>query len=60
VIIKKITMMATSINTLPAIVNRKNFIVAYILLGPPHTPIIRYIGISITPRTHRTETGLEI
>ena len=40
--------MARSIKTLPAMVKRKNFMAAYILLGPPQMPMRRYMGMSIS------------
>ena len=38
---------ATSISALPAIVYRRNFIAAGARPGPPHSPIRKYIGMSI-------------
>src|SRR5688572_15947595 len=38
---------ATSISSEPASVNRKNLNAAYTRLGPPHTPMMMYIGISV-------------
>ncbi len=35
-------------NTLPNSVYRKNLMAAYSRRGPPHTPIRKYIGSSIT------------
>ena len=40
-------MSATSINTEPRKVYRKNLTVAYTRRGPPQTPMITNIGISI-------------
>ena len=40
--------MATSINTLPTSVKRKNLMAAYSRRGPPQMPIRKYIGSSIT------------
>ena len=37
-----------SISTLPSSVYRKNLIAAYSFLGPPQTPIRKYIGRSMT------------
>ncbi len=40
--------MTISIRTEPARVYRKNLMAAYSLRGPPHTPMRKYIGRSIT------------
>jgi hypothetical protein len=40
--------IAMSINTDPNNVYRKNFIAAYSRWGPPHMPIRKYMGRSIT------------
>ena len=40
-------MSATSMNTDPRNVYRKNFNVAYTRRGPPHTPMMRNIGMSM-------------
>ena len=40
--------MAINISTLPNNVYKKNLIAAYSRRGPPHTPIRKYIGSSMT------------
>ena len=44
---KNTTRIAMRSRTLPTSVYRKNFIAAYNRFGPPQTPMIRYIGISM-------------
>ena len=41
------TRIAIKSRTLPTSVYRKNFTAAYSRFGPPQTPMIRYIGISM-------------
>jgi hypothetical protein len=40
--------IAININTLPSSVYKKNLIAAYSRRGPPHTPMRKYIGSSMT------------
>ncbi len=41
-------MIASSIATLPTSVYKKNLIAAYSFLGPPQTPMRKYIGTRLT------------
>ncbi len=41
---------AMSISSEPSSVYRKNLKAAYTRLGPPHTPMMMYIGISVASK----------
>jgi hypothetical protein len=43
-VLKYIARITRSIRTLPTSVYIKNLIAAYSRLGPPHTPIRKYMG----------------
>ena len=51
--------MATNIKTDPKRVNKKNLNAEYTLLGPPHTPMIKNIGINPASKKDKKLLNLE-